>query len=85
MTDIEIILVDDFSKDNTVLLTEKIQREDNRIKIIKNQKNMGVLYSRSIGVLSSKGKWLFTLDNDDLFLNDDILDSIFNKKYKFKK
>lgn len=76
MTDIEIILVDDFSKDNTVLLTEKIQREDNRIKIIKNQKNMGVLYSRSIGVLSSKGKWLFTLDNDDLFLNDDILDSI---------
>ena len=76
MTDIEIILVDDFSEDNTVLLAEKMQREDNRIKIIKNQKNMGVLYSRSIGVLSSKGKWLFTLDNDDLFLNDDILDSI---------
>ena len=76
MTDIEIILVDDFSEDNTVLLAEKIQREDNRIKIIKNQKNMGVLYSRSIGVLSSKGKWLFTLDDDDLFLNDDVFDSI---------
>ena len=35
---------------------------------------MGVLYSRRIGVLSSKGKYLFTLDNDDLFLNNDIFD-----------
>ena len=36
---------------------------------------MGVLYSRSIGVLSSKGKYLFTLDNDDIFLNNDIFDT----------
>ena len=35
---------------------------------------MGVLYSRSIGVLSAKGKYLFTLDNDDLFLNNKIFD-----------
>ncbi len=72
ISDIEILLIDDNSTDNTISLVEKIQKEDNRIKIIKNQKNMGILYSRSIGVLSSKGKYLFTLDNDDMFLNNDI-------------
>ena len=45
-----------------------------KVRIIKNKKNMGVLYSRSIGVLSAKGKYLFTLDNDDLFLNNNIFD-----------
>ena len=72
ISDIEIILVDDDSKDNTVSLVKKLQNKDKRIKIIRNKKNMGILYSRSIGVLSSKGKFLFTLDNDDLFLNNDI-------------
>ena len=71
-SDIEIILVDDNSKDNTISLVKKMKNLDKRIKILKNQKNMGVLYSRSIGVLFSKGKYLFTLDNDDLFLNNDI-------------
>ena len=74
VTNIEIILIDDNSTDNTISLVQKIQKEDNRIKFIKNQKNMGILYSRSIGVLSSKGKYIFTLDNDDMFLNDDIFD-----------
>ena len=74
ISNIEIILIEDYSKDNTLSIIEKIQKEDQRIRIIRNQKNMGVLYSRSIGVLSSKGKYLFTLDNDDLFLNNDIFD-----------
>ena len=76
ISNIEIILVDDKSIDNTISIVEKIQNEDQRIKIIKNQKNMGILYSRSIGVLSSKGKYIFTLDNDDIFLDKDILDII---------
>ena len=75
LSDIEIILVDDNSKDNTISIVKKIQNEDKRIKILKNHNNMGVLYSRSIGVLSSKGKYLFTLDNDDIFLNNDIFDT----------
>ena len=76
ISELEIILVDDKSTDDTLNLVRNIQNEDNRIKIIKNIKNMGILYSRSIGVLSAKGKYLFTLDNDDMFLNYDIFDSI---------
>ena len=78
ISDIEIILVDDNSKDNTISIVEKLQNEDNRIRIIKNKNNKGVLYSRSIGVLTSKGKYLFTLDNDDIFLDKDIFDITMN-------
>ena len=78
ISNFEIILIDDDSKDNTTILIEKIANEDKRIKLIKNKNNMGVLYSRSIGILSSKGKYLYTLDNDDMFLNADVIDTITN-------
>ena len=78
ITDIEIILTDDFSTDNTLLILEDLQKEDQRIKILKNKKNMGILYSRSVGVLSSKGKYIFSLDNDDMFLDFDVFSIITN-------
>ena len=78
ITDIEIILTDDFSTDNTLLILEDLQKEDPRIKIIKNKKNMGILYSRSVGALSSKGKYIFSLDNDDMFLDFDVFSIITN-------
>ena len=34
---------------------------------------MGTLYSRNIGVLYAKGKYIFALDNDDIFLTDNII------------
>ena len=68
--DIEILLVDDFSNDNTIELINKLQKEDPRIKLIKNKKNRGTLYTRSIGALNSKGKYIMTIDNDDQFMRD---------------
>ena len=76
--DIEIILVNDYSPDNTLSIVEKLKEEDQRIKIINNKKNMGILYSRSIGALLSKGDYIFPLDNDDLFLDEDIFETISN-------
>ena len=74
--DIEIILINDFSPDNTLSIVEKLKNEDPRIKIIKNKRNMGILYSRSIGALLSKGKYIFPLDNDDMFLDKDVFKTI---------
>jgi len=62
MTNIEIILVNDFSSDNSLSIAQNAQKNDPRIKIINNKKNMGTLFSRSIGVLSSNGKYIFHLD-----------------------
>ena len=76
--DLELILVNDFSTDNTSYVLEKYQKEDPRIKIIHNKKNMGIIYSRSIGTLISKGKYIFPLDNDDMFLDKDVFEVITN-------
>ena len=78
MADIEIILVDDFSRDNSVNLINKFQKFDSRIKLIRNNKNKGTLYSRSIGALNARGKYIMSLDNDDLFIND-ILSKCYNE------
>ncbi len=67
---IEIIVVDDGSEDNT----EEIVREfnDERIKYIRNKENKGVAASRNIGLKFSKGKYITFLDSDDEFLPEKI-------------
>ena len=82
MLNIEIILINDFSTDKTLTVLEKLQKEDPRIKVIKNKKNMGILYSRSIGALSAKGKYIFPLDNDDMFLDKDVFQTISDRADK---
>ena len=72
-TNFEIIIVDDFSKDKSREIIKKIQLTDKRLELIENKKNMGTLYSRCIGALLSKGKYIFCLDNDDLFFDEDYL------------
>lgn len=79
MTEYEIILINDFSNDNSLETIQNMQKYDKRIQIINNQKNMGTLYSRSIGALKAKGKYIFALDNDDIFINENIFKMIFQK------
>ena len=78
MIDIEILIIDDNSSDNSLEVIEKLEKKDKRIKIIKNKQNRGCLYSRSIGALNAKGKYIMALDSDDLFISKDI----FNICYK---
>ena len=59
MSDIEIILINDYSIDNTSKIINNILKNDHRITIINNHKNMGSLYSRSIGALKAKGEYFF--------------------------
>lgn len=75
-TDYEIILINDFSKDKTEEIILSRKEKDSRVKIINNKKNMGSLYSRCVGVLISKGKYIFPLDNDDIFFVEDIFDFV---------
>ena len=84
MIDIEIILVNDKSNDKSLKIIKNFQKTDKRIKIINNKKNMGTLYSRSIGVLQAKGKYIFPLDNDDMLFNNDVFDIIYKEANKFK-
>ena len=78
----EIIIVDDASSNETILYLEQLQKEDQRIKIINNKKNMGILYSRAVGTFSSKARYIFTMDGDDMYLDENVLSSIINIAYK---
>jgi len=82
MPDIEIILVNDNSEDNTSKIIQELLEEDPRIKILNNEKRMATLYSRNIGILYSRGKYVLNLDNDDLFMNANLFDIIYNEAEK---
>ena len=80
--EIEMILVNDFSNDNSLKIIEEIRNQDPRIRIMNNNKNMGTLYSRCIGTLISKGKYILALDNDDLFMDSDVFNIVFEEAEK---
>ena len=77
---LEIIFVDDCSKDNSVGVIEKYLKEDERIIILKHKKNRGTFVSRNEGALISKGEYLIFADPDDILIYD-----IFKYSYKTAK
>ena len=80
--DIEIILVDDFSKDNSVNIIKQFQKRDKRVVLIRNRKNKGTFITRNVGILHSKGKYLNIPDPDDI-LSKDILKTSYKIAKKF--
>lgn len=66
----ELLIIDDCSKDNTLCLAENFQHNDNRVKVIKNEKNSGVSYTRKHGLDEAKGEWIAILDSDDAWAPD---------------
>ena len=75
---IEIVFVDDFSEDETYEKLLEAQKKEKRIKIIKNKKNRGIMYSRLYGALQSSGSYVTFIDCDDLYINANLLESAYN-------
>ncbi len=63
-TNIEVLIIDDGSKDNSYNLAKQFLQNDNRIKIIQ-QENGGLSDARNTGIIKAKGDYLFFLDSDD--------------------
>ena len=82
MKEIEIIIIDDNSNDDSIKIVQKYMEEDKRIKLIENKNNRQILFSKSIGALNSKGKYIIELDQDDMFIRDDAFDIIYNESEK---
>ena len=72
LNDIEILVIDDCSSDNSTKIIQQLKKSDKRIKMIQNKVNKGILYSKSLGILKSEGKFIMFLDSDDLFVNENI-------------
>lgn len=80
--DIELILVNDGSTDNTKELLKEYKKENDLIKVI-NKKNEGVSKARNAGLKEATGKYILFLDADD-FLDESYIKEINEilKKYK---
>ncbi len=64
VADMEVIIVDDCSKDDTVRIAKKYP-----LKVLELQKNGGPAKARNIGVEAAKGDIIFFLDSDVIVLN----------------
>jgi len=65
---LEIIIVDDASTDNTEQMVKPLLKEN--IKYYKNSINKGVSYSRNYGIKKAQGKYIGFVDADDFVSND---------------
>ena len=63
--DWELLILDDGSVDGTATLAMRYDQQDERIRYIKNPRNMGVAATRNRGVQNSRGEWIAFLDSDD--------------------
>lgn len=61
----EFIIVDDGSTDNTPSILKSFAQKDRRVKILTNEKNMGIAYSRQKGLNAARGKYVAIMDSDD--------------------
>ena len=79
LKEIEIILFDDASPDNSYNIMKELQEEDPRIKLFKNEINRGVFYTRLTASKKAIGKYIMYLDNDDMFSRSDIFNILYNE------
>ena len=78
---LEIIIVDDGSTDNTLKISKKYQKKDNRIKVISTP-NYGLSKSRNIGIDNSTGDYLYFVDSDDI-IEKDVIEYLYNISIKY--
>lgn len=62
----ELLIIDDGSTDGSALIVESFQREDERVKLIKNETNLGLIKTLNKGLDLIKTKYIVRMDCDDV-------------------
>lgn len=70
LQDIEILVVDDCSKDKTREIAQAIAYSDARVRVVHQEQNGGVALARNRGVVEAQSEWIAFLDSDDMWLPD---------------
>ncbi len=76
LKELEIICINDGSKDNSQQIIEKYKKEDSRIVCITTE-NQGAGRARNCGINIARGKYIFFLDSDDYLYSSSILEKLF--------
>ena len=70
LSDIEIICIDDASPDGSAAVLADYARRDNRIRIRRNEINVGLGSTRNRGIALARGTYIFHIDPDDVIPPD---------------
>lgn len=86
--DLEIIIVDDCSNDNTEEVVNKYKQADSRIRYIKHNTNKGLAAARNTAIFNAKGKYFTFCDDDDVWKENFVeelvkLAETYNEKFCF--
>lgn len=73
---LQIIIVNDGSSDNTLEIIKKIESVDHRIQVI-NKKNEGVSVARNMGMEKALGKYICFVDGDD-YIDNTMIETLYN-------
>lgn len=76
--DIEVIVMNDGSEDQSLKIAENIAEKDQRVRII-NQENQGVAAARNLGIYKAKGEFIAFLDQDDIWVPDFLSENLINQ------
>ena len=79
---LEIILVDDGSPDNSGKICDEYAEKDSRIKVI-HKENGGVSSARNVGIKQAKGQYLLFVDSDD-YIKDGYFDAVRGAALKYQ-
>ena len=79
---LEIILIDDGSTDNSLAVCKKMEMKDRRIKVIA-QDNSGVAVTRNRGLQEATGEYIGFVDSDD-YIDEDMYEFLFQTMQETK-
>lgn len=65
LADVEVIVIDDASQDDTVAIVTEAFTDEPRVRLIASQSNGGPGVARNKGLQAARGKWVAVLDADD--------------------
>ena len=66
-TNWEMLIVDDFSRDDSCLVIKELAKKERRIKCFLLDENIGAAKARNVAIRKAKGKYIAFLDSDDLW------------------
>lgn len=71
---LELLLIDDGSKDGSLEICDEYSQKDNRVKVF-HKPNGGVSSARNVGISKARGEWLTFIDADD-YITDGYFDGV---------
>ena len=72
---LDIVLIDDGSKDQSLKICREYQEKDSRVRVI-SKNNEGVSATRNRGIEEARGQWISFVDSDDIIAEDYVKDLV---------